>query len=91
MEPLKVNKINPAPWQPCFLTNPDLNNIGRGSPTILVEAHQRNISYNEIGPVVSEKMIFSFGCHGNQNIAWIPNLSTIYSHYHQRINPVKFG
>ena len=26
-------KISPAPWRPCFLTNPnDLNNLGTGSP-----------------------------------------------------------
>ena len=26
-------KISPAPWRPCFLTNPNvLNNLGRGSP-----------------------------------------------------------
>ena len=28
-----MGKISPAPWQPCFLTNPNgLNNLGRGSP-----------------------------------------------------------
>ena len=28
-----IGKINPAPWRPCFLTNPNvLNNLGRGSP-----------------------------------------------------------
>ena len=27
-----IGKISPAPWRPCFLTNPNgLNNIGRGS------------------------------------------------------------
>ena len=32
-----IGKIRPAPWRPCFLTNPNgLNN--------LVEGHQRNIS-----------------------------------------------
>ena len=28
-----IGKISPAPWWPCFLTNPNgLNNLGRGSP-----------------------------------------------------------
>ena len=28
-----IGKISPAPWRPCFLTNPNgLNNLGRGSP-----------------------------------------------------------
>ena len=28
-----MGKISPAPWRPCFLTNPNgLNNLGRGSP-----------------------------------------------------------
>ena len=28
-----IGKISPAPWRPCFLTNPKgLNNLGRGSP-----------------------------------------------------------
>ena len=28
-----IVKISPAPWQPCFLTNPNgLNNLGTGSP-----------------------------------------------------------
>ena len=27
-----IGKISPAPWRPCFLTNPNgLNNLGRGS------------------------------------------------------------
>ena len=29
---LYIGKISPAPWRPCFLTNPnDSNNLGRGS------------------------------------------------------------
>ena len=28
-----IGKISPAPWRPCFLTNPNgLNNLGTGSP-----------------------------------------------------------
>ena len=28
-----IGKISPAPWRPCFLTNPNgLNNLDRGSP-----------------------------------------------------------
>ena len=28
-----IGKISPAPWRPCFLTNPNgLNNLGKGSP-----------------------------------------------------------
>ena len=28
-----IRKICPAPWRPCFLTNPNgLNNLGRGTP-----------------------------------------------------------
>ena len=28
-----IGKISPAPWRPCFLTNPNgSNNLGRGSP-----------------------------------------------------------
>ena len=28
-----IGKISPAPWRPCFSTNPNgLNNLGRGSP-----------------------------------------------------------
>ena len=28
-----IGKLSPAPWRPCFLTNPNgLNNLGRGSP-----------------------------------------------------------
>ena len=49
-----IGKISPAPWQPCFLTNPNgLNNLGRGLPkgTFLQ-------NYMEIGPVVSDKKIF---------------------------------
>ena len=46
--------MSPAPWRPCFLTNPNgLNNLGRGSPK---EKFLQN--YIEIGPVVSDKKIF---------------------------------
>ena len=49
-----IGKISPAPWRPCFLTNPyGLNNLGRESPT---EHFLQN--YIEIGPVVSDKKIF---------------------------------
>ena len=51
-----IGKISPAPWRPCFLTNPNgLKNLGRGSPkrTFLQ-------NYMEIGPVVWDKMIFTF-------------------------------
>ena len=49
-----IGKISPAPWWPCFLTNPNgLNNLGRGSPK---EPFLTN--YIEIGPVVSDKKIF---------------------------------
>ena len=28
-----IGKISPAPWRPCFLTNPNgLNNLGKESP-----------------------------------------------------------
>ena len=29
---INTGKINATPWQPCFLTNHNLNNLGRGSP-----------------------------------------------------------
>ena len=30
---VNIGKISPAPWRPCFLTNPNgLNKLGRGSP-----------------------------------------------------------
>ena len=30
---IKIEKISPAPWQPCFLINPNgLNNLGTESP-----------------------------------------------------------
>ena len=30
-----IGKISPAPWRPCFLTNPNgLNNLGKGSPKL---------------------------------------------------------
>ena len=52
-----IGKISPAPWRPCFLTNPNgLNNLGRGSP----KEHFCKIIYMEIGPVVWDKMIFTF-------------------------------
>ena len=62
--------------------------------TILVEGYQRNIlpNYIEIGPVIfDEKFFVSFGYYGNQNPAWIPDLWIIFSQYHTRIFPVKFG
>ena len=73
-----IGKISPAPWQPCFLRNHDgLNNLGRGSPKEYLF-----LNYIKIGPVVSGKKVFkvSFGCHGNPNSAWIPNLWTNFSH-----------
>ena len=49
-----IGKLSPAPWRPCFLTNPNgLNNLGRGS---LKEHFLQN--YIEIGSVVSNKKIF---------------------------------
>ena len=49
-----IGKLSPAPWLPCFLTNPNgLNNLGRG---ITKGTFLQN--YIEIGPVVSDKMIF---------------------------------
>ena len=48
-----IGKISPAPWRPCFLTNPNgLNNLGKGSPK---EQFCKIIF--EIGPVVSDKKI----------------------------------
>ena len=49
-----IGKISPAPWQPCFLTNPNgLNNLGRG-------LHKGTFvqNYMEISPVVSDKKTF---------------------------------
>ena len=51
-----IGKISPAPCRPCFLTNPNgLNNLGTGSPK---KTFLQN--YMEIGPVVWDKIIFTF-------------------------------
>ena len=73
-----------------FLMNQDgLNNLGRGSP----KEHFCQIILKLIQWFLTRSLLkfFSFGCYGNQNSAWIPNLLTIFNQYHPRIIPVKFN
>ena len=42
---LYIGKISPAPWRPCFLTNPNgSNNLGRGS----LKEHFKNIIWRSV-------------------------------------------
>ena len=52
-----IGKINPAPWQPCFLMNPNgSNNLGRGSP----KEHFCKIIWKSVQWFLTRRFFWSF-------------------------------
>ena len=88
-----IGKISPAPWRPCFLTNPNvLNNLGRGSPKehfckIILKLVQWFLT-SRFFKFLVKKSIFS-SC--DLDMQWTRTIWTTLKEDQPRIIPVKFG
>ena len=88
-----IGKISPAPWQPCFLTNPNgLNNLGRGSPKehfckILLKSVQWFLTRRFFEFLVKKSIFSSCDLH----MQWTGTIWTTLKEDQPRIIPVKFG
>ena len=87
-----IGKISPAPWRPCFLTNPNgLNSLGRGSPK---EHFCKNICKSvhwfltrRFFKFLVKKSIFS-SC--DLDMQWTGTIWTTLKEDQPRIIPAKF-
>ena len=88
-----IEKISPAPWRPCFLTNQNcLHNLGRRSPKehfckFLLKSVQWFLTRRFLNVLV-KKSIFS-SCH--LDMQWIETIWTTLKEDQPRIIPVMFG
>ena len=88
-----IGKISPAPWRPCFLTNPNgLNNLGRRSPKehfckIILKSVQWFWT-RRLFKFLIKKSIFS-SC--DLDMQWTGTIWTTLKEDQPRIIPVKFG